>query len=215
MSQATAQVLEFPAQTKVCGHCRVELPVAVFARSSGTKSGLRSWCRLCEAKYGKDRRAARPGYNRYETHDDEAPEIAGLARVCTRCRIEKPLTDYHKSAGFKFGRLNVCKPCAAARTAEANEQNAERNQLKRRTAKYGITPDAFHALFDAQGGRCAVCKGNLERSSRHTCVDHSHRTGKVRGILCRQCNSGLGALQDSVALLDAAKAYLISHDGVS
>jgi hypothetical protein len=63
-------------------------------------------------------------------------------------------------------------------------------------------------MIEAQGGLCAICAGPLDRPH----VDHDHETGKVRGILCFNCNAGLGKFKDSVEIADAATEYLRKHD---
>lgn len=76
--------------------------------------------------------------------------------------------------------------------------------------KYGITLAQRTALWESQGKRCAICQCALEERGRATHTDHDHQTGKVRGILCRLCNTGLGKL-DTVGKLQAAIEYLQRH----
>ena len=78
----------------------------------------------------------------------------------------------------------------------------------RRKAKYGITRAEFEALVNKQNGRCAICE--VEKGSKLR-VDHDHETGKIRALLCSNCNSGLGLLNDSPGLLQKAALYLESH----
>lgn len=72
---------------------------------------------------------------------------------------------------------------------------------------YGMTLDDYLLLLDAQEGRCKIC-GEPPLEGKVLSVDHDHETGKVRGLLCMRCNSGLGYLRDRVDLLKAAIAYL-------
>lgn len=74
-------------------------------------------------------------------------------------------------------------------------------------SKYGLTEAAYAALVESQGGKCAVCQDPLV-STRHTHVDHCHKTGVVRGILCHNCNRALGAARDSPVILRGLIAYL-------
>lgn len=60
-------------------------------------------------------------------------------------------------------------------------------------------------MFSEQKGLCGICKKGIDESSH---VDHCHSTGKVRGLLCRPCNSGLGLFSDSTRLLKSAITYL-------
>lgn len=75
-------------------------------------------------------------------------------------------------------------------------------------SSFGITPEKVTEILAAQGGKCLVCKVELEVPHKHTHVDHDHATDKVRGILCHHCNVGLGHFRDQPELLRAAAAYL-------
>jgi hypothetical protein len=74
--------------------------------------------------------------------------------------------------------------------------------LKRR---YVISLQDYARLLARQGGVCAIC---LRQPPKRLCIDHCHATAKVRGLLCRTCNTGLGFYRDDAALLTAAAAYL-------
>jgi hypothetical protein len=81
---------------------------------------------------------------------------------------------------------------------------ARHYHLKRR---YGIGSDDVEAMIEAQGGLCAICG---EAPPAH--VDHDHGTGAVRGILCFNCNGGLGQFRDRVDILRNAIEYLEGRD---
>lgn len=74
---------------------------------------------------------------------------------------------------------------------------------------YEITPEEYDALYKAQGGRCAICRRATGRA-RRLAVDHNHKTGEVRGLLCKPCNSyGIGMFaRDEPEVLDRAADYL-------
>lgn len=75
--------------------------------------------------------------------------------------------------------------------------------------KYGITPQEYDLLLDAQKGVCAVCSGaNRERMGRRLHVDHDHASGVVRGLLCTHCNNAIGHAVESPERLRALAAYL-------
>jgi hypothetical protein len=80
---------------------------------------------------------------------------------------------------------------------------AEEAVIKR---KYGLSEDSYQLLLIAQNGVCAICQKH-QRKQRLS-IDHDHRTGKVRGLLCTRCNRNLGRWYDSAALLQRAAAYL-------
>lgn len=75
--------------------------------------------------------------------------------------------------------------------------------------KYGLTLESYDALLDTQGGLCGIC-GTDKPTGRWKvfAVDHCHVTGKVRGLLCNECNRGMGLLKDSASLLRKAAEYL-------
>ena len=79
---------------------------------------------------------------------------------------------------------------------------ARRSSLKN---AYGISLEDYARLLVRQGGVCAIC---LKAPAERLCVDHCHATGKVRGLLCRTCNVGLGCYRDDPSLVTAAAAYL-------
>ena len=72
---------------------------------------------------------------------------------------------------------------------------------------YGITRADWDAMLASQGGLCAICKTS-EPGKKGFHVDHSHDTGKVRGLLCHGCNLGIGHLRDDPAIVAAALLYL-------
>jgi hypothetical protein len=71
---------------------------------------------------------------------------------------------------------------------------------------YGLTLEQFDAMYAAQEGCCAICKSYVLKAA--ICIDHNHSTGKVRDLLCRNCNAGLGLFQEHIAVLQTAIAYL-------
>lgn len=85
-----------------------------------------------------------------------------------------------------------------------NRRNTVRKQL------YGIEPDEYKVLYSNQDGKCAICK-QPPKSTRSLCVDHDHKTGAVRGLLCDSCNGGIGLLGDSIIRLHEAIEYLTLH----
>ena len=76
-------------------------------------------------------------------------------------------------------------------------------------ATYGVTAEEYQAIYDHQGGKCAICQRATGRTKMLS-VDHDHKTGEVRGLLCNYCNRHvLGHLRDSVSALLRAVRYLL------
>jgi hypothetical protein len=86
-------------------------------------------------------------------------------------------------------------------------KRAER-RIKNAQYRYGVSPEQYELLLKIQGGRCFICKTIPKRT---LCIDHCHKSKKVRGLLCDKCNRGLGYFNDSLDLITAAADYLKSH----
>lgn len=112
---------------------------------------------------------------------------------------------YDRKVQEAGGKEDVRKRAAAWREKNPGKVKAmlRRHNLKR---YYGLTPEGYQELLDRQGGGCAICTG--DNGDHHLAVDHCHKTGQVRGLLCDNCNQALGKLKDSPTLLRAAIAYL-------
>ena len=74
---------------------------------------------------------------------------------------------------------------------------------------YGMTPEEYSALLERQAGRCAICRKPPQ--TRRLAVDHDHKTGHIRGLLCPRCNRCIGLFQDRLDLLQRAASYLESN----
>lgn len=95
-----------------------------------------------------------------------------------------------------------------ARASDPNRRMAKRNA--RLVREYGITLADYAVMLDFQHGRCAIC-GDFPAHDKVLHVDHCHLTGKVRGLLCPNCNHALGKLQDDPVKLRRAADYLETH----
>ena len=85
--------------------------------------------------------------------------------------------------------------------------NKDWANLTRSCRKLGITIDQYHAMNESQDFLCAICGEEVPR----LVIDHDHGTGLVRGLLCGQCNTGIGQFQESVERLIAAGCYIERH----
>lgn len=99
------------------------------------------------------------------------------------------------------------------RWAAENRTKDRDSRFRRHIAKaYNLTVDQYNQMLNAQNGVCDIC-GNVETSKAATRlgVDHNHSTGKVRGLLCTLCNSGLGSYKDNIENMQRAIVYLQKH----
>lgn len=127
-------------------------------------------------------------------------------RTCYKCKEDKDLDEFPNNKGKPLGKAYICKECA--RVSQKGHYSKEQIRFKNRKAnwkgKYGLTPKQFYILLEVQNYKCKICREDLEVP----CVDHCHDTGRVRGLLCRNCNLGIGYFKDNIELLDYAKDYL-------
>lgn len=92
------------------------------------------------------------------------------------------------------------------------KKNANKQWARKLKQVYGLTVEEYNKLLNDQQELCAICKVHQSAEMRRFCVDHSHRTGAIRGLLCRTCNSGLGQFKDSLTSLENALDYLNSKE---
>jgi len=127
------------------------------------------------------------------------------------CGKEKLATDFYVRNKVNMVRHSECKICTSERVKNRHKENPERtknNDLKR---LYGITLDEHTQMYEEQNGVCAVCEKPGDGKWKKLCVDHDHKTGKVRQLLCRNCNMILGQVDDSINHLGKLTAYLQKH----
>lgn len=116
-----------------------------------------------------------------------------------------------------FGiRCKKCNGTFKRKWEERSEAQRNHNFIK----KYNIDVELFEAMWIAYRGRCDICNCNMIRPLKQrgqplntVCVDHDHKTGKVRGLICSKCNKALGFFEDNLDRLELAKRYLEKHNG--
>ncbi len=145
------------------------------------------------------------------------PETPPEMKWCGQCRTVKPRSEFFAAANQVDGLQGRCKQCNSVKTAayrKANRENTNRHATNsHRRSRLGVSPDEFDALFTKQRGLCAIC-GKPERVHhkdgvrRALAVDHCHKDGHIRALLCSVCNRGLGLFCDDPDLLERAAAYL-------
>lgn len=154
------------------------------------------------------------------------------SKRCTKCNIVKPTEDFNFHTRSKGQRRGECRPCEAKRTKRYRTLN--KAALRIRQAKwtaqhktyiheyklrvqYGLTGAEYDAMSMAQAGVCAIChqpESQIDyrtKALKRLAVDHDHQSKQIRGLLCANCNKGLGNFQDSPSVLTAALSYLGRH----
>lgn len=132
--------------------------------------------------------------------------------VCPKCRTPKEKKEFGKDSTTAKGISSWCKLCKKTWRAQHRKDNPEKyrkidfeRDLQKR---YGIETSEYNRMFDEQKGYCACCGQSHENFRNGLHVDHDHATGQVRGLLCTQCNPGIGYFEDSIERLEMAIKYL-------
>ena len=135
---------------------------------------------------------------------------------CTKCGVEKPLTDFHqdKRTGRRMAR---CKPCRYAECKAWRKSIPDYERARYRSdmfgawkkhirRKFGITPEVYFEMERRQSAVCAICRKPETR--KRFDIDHCHNSKVIRGLLCSTCNRMIGYAKDSTETLLAAVEYL-------
>lgn len=172
---------------KQCSKCGEAKELSEFWKDKGQTSGRKCACRECLSKY------------KFFVATAEKPGVS--EKRCCRCKKMKLASDFHRNKYSKDGLLSACTICENDRNHFEKKRRSEYQKKyyleKRQSAhclrKYGITFEQRREMFVKQNGKCDLC--GVQISEFSLAVDHNHVTGKVRGLLCMQCNTGIGALQ--------------------
>lgn len=121
-------------------------------------------------------------------------------KVCLKCA---PRDKKARGEAYRKGKAYI-KRTRSSEFLEKARKYVRKSTLK---VKYGLSEEDYNTLYKHQGGVCKVCGGTNKNMSK-LAVDHSHITGKVRGLLCIRCNTVLGAVNDSKSLLKRLIKYL-------
>lgn len=126
--------------------------------------------------------------------------------MTTRTRqTKRQRWEYQKSWRSKNrDKVNATARKWYKKNRERNIDSVRRYQLRR---KYGFAQELYEVYFFMQCGECAICG----RKDRRLVIDHNHKTGKIRGLLCTRCNLSIGSFEDSQELLLKAVMYLKKH----
>jgi hypothetical protein len=145
---------------------------------------------------------------------------------CTRCQQTKPFTEFFKGRINKDGSQGYgakCKDCIREyqlelyhkmpvekkrQRKEKSVQSLDVNYFKRYKLNryYNITLEEYHKMYNDQNGKCYICEKEI--FGREVKVDHNHLTGKVRKLLCHNCNTSLGLLNEDVKIFEKCIEYL-------
>lgn len=145
------------------------------------------------------------------------PIVDGQRR-CLRCSETKPVSEFYRRPEAASGYRGVCKECMKPMNVKRvkayyyrHPDRSSAHNYKRPFRAHGITGKEYAAYLEQQGHVCAICKTTNPKGRGKWHIDHCHKTGKIRGLLCNLCNLGLGAFRDSPEALVEASKYLLAH----
>lgn len=131
-------------------------------------------------------------------------------KSCTKCNKILPLTRFALRSDTKKPRSR-CRECTnednlkryhnSEKTKAAHKNASYRHRIK----SYGLTLDQYDEMYESQDGNCKICS---EKPDRNLVIDHCHKTGVIRGLLCNSCNVALGAAKDDPEILSKMISYL-------
>ena len=132
-------------------------------------------------------------------------------KTCPKCLMSQSEDNFfYRNASHTTGRQSYCKICLKKNTKQWRNGPAGRaaNRIRLRKRRTGFTIEIWNKALDLQEGRCGVCCEPLAEMPRTPHADHDHLTNTPRGILCHQCNAGIGYLADNPERCRAAALYL-------
>ena len=143
-----------------------------------------------------------------------------MEKKCSKCGNILPTYKFGKRKRSSDGLRYQCKDCEAKTNKEFRQRKLEENylgiRLKERANNlkrmFGMSIEEYEEKLVSQSGGCKIC-GLTCVSGKRLAVDHDHKTGKIRDLLCNNCNIGLGKFQDNPELLMKAADYLKEHSG--
>ena len=140
---------------------------------------------------------------------------------CKKCGKMLPVSEFYPHATFLRGYQYSCKECSRAERAERTKIPHDPYLTRKYKLKgYGITPEDYEVMYTRQKGCCAICGEKKEAWSplpfterkRFLVVDHCRKTSQVRGLLCWNCNCGIGHLKENAQIMMAAIDYVSHHE---
>jgi hypothetical protein len=131
-----------------------------------------------------------------------------MIKACCKCYRFFNASCFYKNKTYEDKLAGLCKPCTIKQMADRYHSNPliSRNAALKRG--FGITLDQYNELLAKQNYQCACCGTTDPRGQGTFHVDHCHKTGIIRGLLCHLCNTGIGKLGDDLSGLLKAVAYL-------
>ena len=196
-------------KTKVCTKCCKRKKLSEFNKDKTKKDGYYSSCKKCNKKRDKEYR---------QNHKHEIDAYQKEYRQSNKEYFRQNNKEYYqlnkeKLLEYRAKYRENNKEKIKAQQIEYRENNPEKIRNHDLKSNHSITLEEYNKMLEKQNGVCAICgKKETDKISskkiKNLAVDHNHKTGKVRGLLCGRCNKAIGLFQDNLEHLQSAFKYL-------
>lgn len=178
-------------ETKLCTKCQKQIPLdGFYFRRRGKPD---SWCKKCHCKDSNSYLKKNPKRRAY----------------VKKWLLKHP--NYEVEARKKYVQRHPERVAAQLKAWSVKKISLEPTYFRSKNYKnYGISLDDYNVMLSSQGGVCAICSG-FNEDGKALAVDHCHRTGKVRALLCRMCNLAIGNFKENTETMLLAIEYLKKH----
>ena len=193
---------------KRCSRCKRDKPVSEFHKNRAQPDGYANYCKVCASLVNQERVERDPKYYAKEYAKTSVEQRAAKKQYYHDHKAEcnartKAYYEAHKEEILEHERI---------RRAALPPKQKRRRGLHRLAARCGHSVDALEQFYSTkvveQNGCCAICGISESELSTRLHIDHCPKTSVLRGLLCGNCNTGIGLLKHDQDLLDKAKVYL-------
>lgn len=159
----------------------------------------------------------------YDREKWKMDRSSALVKVCTKCNKNLPLDAFHTDKQKIDGLYSSCIACNShkrndpVKKAVWDKQYRARDNhyINKKAKEFNVSVEYLEKLYKDSKGVCAICNkpetaisSHKHRRIRMLCIDHDHKTDKIRGVLCGRCNAAIGHFKDDVNSMHAAIRYL-------
>ena len=186
--------MTFPAIILIMNECMVK----------GCHASVKS-LGMCVKHYTRQRR--------YGTTDKSETRREQLIKsgfsYCPKCKTDKLISSFSRDKHAPLEVSIYCRDCQHVKARVRYVANPDAYKHASLIKKFGLSLDEYRKILEKQNGKCAIC--GFSPNGKSLAVDHNHKTGNNRGLLCDRCNFGLGNFRESREILESAIRYLDSH----
>lgn len=189
---------------KQCTKCMLRKPNDQFGKARRNPQKLQNVCKACTILRQRD-------WERKNIEKNLKGIDLSRPQVCRTCKEEKPTSNFYRRANTKSGLDSECAECTKERDKRRYKRDRHKRKYQNKWAtikmKFGITESNWMEMLKKQNSCCAVCRVLFEPIEKAH-IDHDHKTGKIRGLLCKKCNFAIGLLNDDPSVFIRAAKYL-------